>query len=100
MYPQRRDELDQYEPGINDIATNYGPKLYFYHKMFSTKAANAIIEHIIAINLGKVDDRLLHLVMHGTQRSYASFVAIMITQLHSARNKGVKKFPLKRPHKA
>ena len=35
--------------------------------MFSAKAANAIIEHNIAINWGKVDDRLLHLVMHGTQ---------------------------------
>ena len=67
--------------------------------MFSAKAANAIIEHSIAINRGKVDDRLLHLVMHGTQRRNARFVAIMITQLHSARNKGVKKFPLERPHK-
>ena len=54
MYPQRRDEFDQYEPDINDIATNYGPKLYFYH-MFSANAANAIIEHNIAINWGKVD---------------------------------------------
>jgi hypothetical protein len=53
--------------GDNDIATNYGPKFYRYHKMFSAKAANAIIEHNIAINWGKVDDRLLHLVMHGTQ---------------------------------
>ena len=67
VYPQRRDELDQYEADINDIATNYGPKFYRYHKMFSAKAANAIIEHNIAINWGKVDDRLLHLVMHGTQ---------------------------------
>jgi len=35
--------------------------------MFSAKATNAIIEHNIDINWGKVDDRLLHLVMHGTQ---------------------------------
>ena len=55
MYLQRRDEIDQYEPDINDIATNYGPKLYLYHKMFSAKAANAIILHNIAINWGKVD---------------------------------------------
>ena len=67
--------------------------------MFSAKATNAIIEHNIDINWGKVDERLLHLVMHGTQRRNASFVAIMITQLHSARNKGVKKFPIKRHHK-
>ena len=67
VYPQRRDELDQYEADINDIATKYGPKFYRYHKMCSAKAANAIIEHNIAINWGKVDDRLLHLVMHGTQ---------------------------------
>jgi hypothetical protein len=67
--------------------------------MFSAKATNAIIEHNIDINWGKVDDRLLHLVMHGTQRRNASFVAIMITQLHSARNKGVKKCPLKGPTK-
>jgi hypothetical protein len=67
--------------------------------MFSAKAANAIMEHNIDINWGKVDDRLLHLVMNGTHRRNASFVEIMITQLHSARNKGVKKFPLKRPHK-
>jgi hypothetical protein len=66
VYPQRRDEIDQYEPDINDIATNCGPKLYFYLKMFSAKAANAIIEHNIAIKWGKVDDRLLHLVLHGT----------------------------------
>ena len=63
--------------------------------MFSAKAANAIIEHSIVINWGKVDDCLLHLVMHGTQRKNACFVAIMITQLHSARNKGIKKFPSK-----
>jgi hypothetical protein len=30
----------------------------------------------------------------------ANFVVITITQLNSARNKGVKKFPFKRPHKA
>ena len=89
MYPQRRDELNQYEADINDIATNYGPKFYRYHKIFS---ANAIIEHNIAINWGKVDDRLLHLVMHGTQSREC--------ELNSARNKGVKKFPFKRPHKA
>ena len=35
--------------------------------MFSAKAVNAIIEHNIVINWGKVDNRLLHLVMHGTQ---------------------------------
>ena len=67
--------------------------------MFSAKATNATIEHNIDINWGKVDERLLHLVMHGTQRRHASFVAIMITQLHSARNKGVKKFPIKGPTK-
>lgn len=66
-YPQRRDELDQYEADINDIAHSYGPKFYQYHKMFSTKAANAIIEYNVVINWGKVDDRLLHLVMHGTE---------------------------------
>ncbi|CAC5368457.1 unnamed protein product [Mytilus coruscus] len=67
VYPQRRDELDQYEADINDIAYNYGPRLYRHHKLFSAKAANAIIEHNIAINWGKVDDRLLHLVMNGLQ---------------------------------
>ena len=99
MYPQQCDELDQCEADINDIATDYGSKCYRYHKMFSAKAANAIIEHNIAINWGKVDDRLLHLVMYGTQSRNASFVSITITQLNSARNKGVKKFPFKRPHK-
>ncbi|CAG2191765.1 unnamed protein product [Mytilus edulis] len=67
VYPQRRDELDQYEADINDIAYNYGQRFYKYHKLFSAKAANAIIEHNIAINWGKVDDRLLHLVMNGLQ---------------------------------
>ncbi|CAG2227598.1 unnamed protein product [Mytilus edulis] len=67
VYPQRRDELDQYEADINDIAYNYGQRFYKYHKLFSAKAATAIIEHNIAINWGKVDDRLLHLVMNGLQ---------------------------------
>ena len=67
VYRQRRDELDQYEADISDIATNYDLKFYRYHKIFSAKAPNAIIEHSIAINWGKVDYRLLHLVMHGTQ---------------------------------
>jgi hypothetical protein len=40
--------------------------------MCSAKAANAIIEHIIAINWGKVDDRLLHLVV----RHYSSRVSV------------------------
>ncbi|CAG2187292.1 unnamed protein product [Mytilus edulis] len=60
-------KLDQYEADINDIAYNYGQRFYKYHKLFSAKAANAIIEHNIAINWGKVDDRLLHLVMNGLQ---------------------------------
>ena len=67
VYRQRRDELDQYEADINDIATNYDLKFYRYHKICSAKAPNAIIEHSIAINWEKVDYRLLHLVMHGTQ---------------------------------
>ena len=37
VYPQRRDELDQYEADINDIATNYGPKFYRYHKCFQLR---------------------------------------------------------------
>lgn len=66
VYPQRRDELDQYEADINDIAHIYGSRFYTYHKMFSAKAANAIIEHNVVISWAKVDDRLLHQVMHGT----------------------------------
>ena len=43
VYRQRRDELDQYEADINDIATNYDLKFYRYHKICSAKAPNAII---------------------------------------------------------
>ena len=55
MYPQRRDEFDQYETDINDIATNYAQIYISITKCFSAKAANAIIEHNIAINWGKVE---------------------------------------------
>jgi hypothetical protein len=48
-YPQRRDEKDQYEADINEIAHNYGPRLYIYHKSFSAKAANAIVEHNVLV---------------------------------------------------
>ncbi|CAC5388157.1 unnamed protein product [Mytilus coruscus] len=68
VYPQRRDELDQYEADIIDIAYNYGPRFFRYHKLFSAKAVNAIMEHNIAINWGKVEDRLLHLVMNANLR--------------------------------
>ncbi|CAC5368336.1 unnamed protein product [Mytilus coruscus] len=36
-------------------------------QILEAEAANAIIEHNIAINWGKVDDHLLHLVMNGLQ---------------------------------
>ncbi|CAC5400395.1 unnamed protein product [Mytilus coruscus] len=42
-------------------------RFYRYHKLFSAKVPNAIIEHNIAINWGKVDDRLLHLGMNVLQ---------------------------------
>lgn len=67
--PQRMDELEQYEADVN-IAHTYGPRFYTYHKMFSAKAANAIIEHSIVINWAKVDDRLLNKIMHGTPSRY------------------------------
>lgn len=66
VYPQRRDELEQYESDLNDIAHTYGPRFYTYHKMFTAKAAAAITEHNIVINWAKVDERLLNQIMHGT----------------------------------
>ena len=67
--------------------------------MFSAKAVNAIIEHNIVINWGKVDNRLLHLVMHGTQSRECELCGDYDYTLNSERNKGVKKFPFKKPHK-
>ena len=58
--------MEQYEADINEIAHNYGPMFYIYHKSFSAKAANAIVEHNVVINWAKVDDRMLNLIMHGT----------------------------------
>lgn len=66
-YPHRKAELEQYEADINEIAHNYGPCFYTYHKMFSAKAAAAITEHNILINWSKVDDKLLNLVTHNVQ---------------------------------
>ncbi|CAG2189573.1 unnamed protein product [Mytilus edulis] len=63
-FPQRKVELEQYESDINEISQNYGPCFYTYHKMFSAKAAAAIVEHNIVINWSKVDDKLLNLVTH------------------------------------
>jgi hypothetical protein len=34
-YPQRKNEMEQYEADINKIANNYGPRFYIYHKSFS-----------------------------------------------------------------
>jgi hypothetical protein len=65
-YPQSKDEMEQHEADINEIAHNYGPTFYIYHKSFSAKAANAIVEHNVVINGAKEDDRMLHLIMHGT----------------------------------
>jgi hypothetical protein len=67
--------------------------------MFSAKATNATIEHNIDINWGKVDERLLHLVMHGTQRRNASFVATMITQQILRETKESRNSPSKGPTK-
>ncbi|CAG2229400.1 unnamed protein product [Mytilus edulis] len=66
-FPQRKVELEQYESDINEISQNYGPCFYTYHKMFSAKAAAAIVEHNIVINWSKVDDKLLNLVTHNVQ---------------------------------
>ena len=66
-YLHRKAELEQYEADINEIAHNYGPCFYTYHKMFSAKAAAAITEPYIPINWSKVDDKLLNLVTHNVQ---------------------------------
>ena len=66
-FPQRKVELEQYESDINEISQNYGPCFYTYHKMFSAKAAAAIVEHNSVINWSKVDDKLLNLVTHNVQ---------------------------------
>ncbi|CAG2189577.1 unnamed protein product [Mytilus edulis] len=66
-FPQKKVELEQYEADINEISQNYGPCFYTYHKMFSAKAAAAIVEHNIVINWSKVDDKLLNLVTHNVQ---------------------------------
>ncbi|VDI44945.1 Hypothetical predicted protein [Mytilus galloprovincialis] len=66
-FPQKKVELEQYEVDINEISQNYGPCFYTYHKMFSAKAAAAIVEHNIVINWSKVDDKLLNLVTHNVQ---------------------------------
>ena len=66
-YPQRREELDQYEDDINDLARTYGSRFYMYHKKFSAKAAAAILEHNVVISWAKVDDTMLNKIMHGVQ---------------------------------
>ena len=50
-YPHRKAELEQYEAYIKEIAHDYGPCFYTYHKIFSAKAAAAIAEHNILIFL-------------------------------------------------
>jgi hypothetical protein len=65
-YPQCKDEMEQYETHINEIAHLYGPMFYIYHKSLSAKAANAIVEHNVVINWEQIDDRMLNLIMHGT----------------------------------
>ncbi|CAC5369876.1 unnamed protein product [Mytilus coruscus] len=47
-YPQKKVELEQYEADIKEISQNYSPCFYTYHKMFSAKAAAAIVEHNIS----------------------------------------------------
>jgi hypothetical protein len=59
-YRQSKDEMEQHEADINEIAHNYGPTFYIYHKSFSAKAANVIVEHNVVINGAKEDDRMLH----------------------------------------
>lgn len=66
-YPHRKSKLEQYEADINEMAHNYDPCFYTYHKMFSAKAAAAITEHNILINWSKVDDKLFNLVTHNMQ---------------------------------
>ena len=57
VYPQCRAELEQYEADINEIASDYRPRFYVYHKMFSAKVVAAISEHNIVINWNKIDER-------------------------------------------
>ena len=72
-YPQRREELDQYEDDINELARTYGSRFYSYHKKFSAKAATAILEHNIVISWAKVDDTMLNKVMHGVQSNTCEY---------------------------
>ncbi|CAC5385360.1 unnamed protein product [Mytilus coruscus] len=66
-YLRKKVELEQYEADIIEVSQNYGPCFYTYHKMFSDKAAAAIVEHNIVINWLKVYDKLLNLVTHNFQ---------------------------------
>ena len=66
-YPHTKSELERYEADINEIAHIYGPCFYTYYTLLYAKAAAAITEHNILINLSKVDDKLLNLVTHNVQ---------------------------------
>lgn len=70
VYPDRRDELDQYEAYIVSIHNTYGTRFYEYHKLFSLRAASALSSHGLKVDWSKSDRDLLQKITAGAKASY------------------------------
>jgi hypothetical protein len=51
VFPQRSEELDFYLANIMQIETSYGENFYDYYKLFSAKAATALRESKVKIEV-------------------------------------------------
>lgn len=67
VYPDRREELDQYEAIIVNLFNTYGSKFYEYHKLFSLKSANAMQLHGMKLDWSIRDRDLIQMVTAGSK---------------------------------
>ena len=64
-FPHRHDELERYQDDLLEIYRFYGPIFYEYHKIFSRKAAEALVTWGIKVDWSKRDTNMLHLLTGG-----------------------------------
>ena len=70
QYPHRALELDQYRSNICELSRDFGIQYYQYHKLFSAKAAAALLNHGHKVDWSVIDVDL-HLKVFAGRRANA-----------------------------
>jgi hypothetical protein len=69
-FPERRDELDQYEANISHIHQVYGDRFYEYHKLFSFNSAMLLQQKRIKLDWSRRDMDLLQRISTGANAKF------------------------------